>query len=99
MAKELFIDMTNNSIVLLVQDDIMLHQKIVKTNKNLVDIFDETIDNFLKELNFTYSDLSKVFFINGPGTFTGVRIINIFIKTLKMINKNVEIHEMDFLRF
>ena len=40
------------------------------------------IDSGLKELNLTLNDIDKVFVVNGPGSFTGIRVGVTVAKTI-----------------
>ena len=58
----------------LVQDDVILAEKVFEGSKNHAGNSVYQIDLLLKEQNLKISDLSNVYCGFGPGSYTGVRI-------------------------
>lgn len=71
----LFIDTSCNDVsIALVRDNIIL-SSITKTLPNQHSIYTTSyIDKVLKEAKLEANDIDKIMVVNGPGSFTGVRI-------------------------
>lgn len=54
-------------------------------------------NKILEEETLTYNDINKIYIINGPGSFTGLRVGVIFAKTLSM-ELNIDIVPVDLLK-
>ena len=70
----LFIDTSFSSLVVgLIKDDKIHERRIESLNEHSKYLISE-IDCLFKEFNFLPKDIDKIFVINGPGSFTGIRI-------------------------
>ncbi len=52
-------------------------------SEKLIDIF----DMFLAEQNLSYNDLENIVVVVGPGSFTGVRTVCLFVNTINFVTK------------
>lgn len=89
--KNLFIDTASNKVIVAVFDD-----------NNIINVYDEEnghdlstrifsiIDKVLKGANVVPSELDTIYVVNGPGSFTGVRIGVTIAKTMAWsLNKKI----------
>lgn len=81
----------------LISNDLIIKTKFLKLNKNLTNILVEFIDLFLKENNIKKTNLEKLYLINGPGSFTSVKLISIFSNVFKTISNNINLYCLDSL--
>lgn len=79
----LFIDTHGSSVVLVLFKDgkVLCNKTSLTNNKHSVATF-PLIEELFKENNLDVHDLSQILVVNGPGSFTGVRIAVTIAKTL-----------------
>lgn len=81
--KSLFIDTHDSEIVIgLFEDDKLLDSRRKFSSRNHSDFTMPMIDDILKSNNITVHDLNEILVVNGPGSFTGVRLGVTIAKTL-----------------
>ena len=79
----LYIDTSSNYLNVALLDDITLIDKLsVLFEKDLSKYSLKNIDNLLKMNNILYCDIKKIIVVNGPGSFTGIRIGLTIAKTI-----------------
>lgn len=98
----LFID-THDEIINI----ILFNNGIIKSRKEIVSNMKHSvltmpaIDNILKENNLNADDLDEIIVVNGPGSFTGVRIgvtiAKTFAYSLKIPIKTIDVLKMKSL--
>lgn len=73
--KNLLIDTTTSNITVAVLDGVsilnLFHEKI---ENDISSHIMQVIDDCLKKSNLTIQKIDKIFVVNGPGSFTGIRI-------------------------
>lgn len=73
--KYLFIDTSSSFLnIALISDSNILFKHIEETKNDMSSKIVDVIDKKLKELNISINEINKIFVVNGPGSFTGVRI-------------------------
>lgn len=73
--KTLFIDTSLSSLVIgLVEDNKLLSSKFIVLNNDLSINAIPYIDVLLREANLKPEQIDKIMIVNGPGSFTGIRI-------------------------
>jgi len=70
-----------NLVLALFQDDVLLEQKILESNKHSENTI-PLLEELLKKHSLFVSDLKEIIVIEGPGSFTGVRIGIVIAKVL-----------------
>ena len=70
----LFIDTHYTKLHLALFQDEVVIEEIVKEGEKLTEYFIFTIQELLEKKHITIDDLSGIIVVNGPGSFTGVRI-------------------------
>lgn len=71
----LFIDTcSSNLIISIIKNMEMIYYFNEKNDTNLSSKVMPIIDGAFKETNLTIKDINKIFIVNGPGSFTGIRV-------------------------
>lgn len=84
----LFIDTSNDDLIVSVLKDNKIINKLEKHCKNEHSIYTVSyIDELLKSCNLLPNDVDNIMVVNGPGSFTGVRIGVTVAKTYAYILK------------
>ena len=79
----LFLDGSDKTFTIgIVKDEITLYSKTYDTQNNLAQSMFIYLDEALKEVNIDITEIEKIYCTNGPGSFTGIRIVLTFAKTL-----------------
>ncbi|WP_342269098.1 tRNA (adenosine(37)-N6)-threonylcarbamoyltransferase complex dimerization subunit type 1 TsaB [Spiroplasma endosymbiont of Aspidapion aeneum] len=92
MVRDLFIDTTNNCILLIYEEDNIIIDTYFENNLTKVsDIVNQKIDDLLEKNKTRLRDINNFFVVKGPGTFTGVKVGITVAKTCKMLNNNIRI--------
>lgn len=79
----LFIDTHDKNVLIVLFKDGKIFNKIdLETKNKHSEVAMTTIDKILNESNIDVSDLSDIIVVNGPGSFTGVRIAVTIAKTM-----------------
>ncbi|MFA6777915.1 MAG: tRNA (adenosine(37)-N6)-threonylcarbamoyltransferase complex dimerization subunit type 1 TsaB [Bacilli bacterium] len=79
----LFISTYNEKVIIgiLEKDKLILKKEVISNRSHSLTLV-PTIDAIIKEVNITLKDLQEIIVINGPGSFTGVRLGVTVAKTL-----------------
>jgi tRNA threonylcarbamoyladenosine biosynthesis protein TsaB len=73
--KTLFIDTTSEIYnISIFQENCLLNEKKGFSNQDLSKNLVEIVNSLLKECNFVADDVDKIVVIDGPGSFTGIRM-------------------------
>ena len=97
--KYLFIDTSTSFFTLsILTDDEILYNHYIESKNDVASKVIPTLDKALTELNLEIKDIDKIFVINGPGSFTGVRIGVTVAKTIAWA-KNIPIIPISSLEF
>lgn len=86
--RTLFIDTSCDDLVVAILEDDKLISKLERSCKNEHSIYTVSyIDKLLKSCNLLANDIDNIMVVNGPGSFTGVRIGVSIAKTYAYILK------------
>ena len=93
----LFIDTHDEEVkIIIFKDGTILDKKILKSSMNHSVMTMPIIDEILKSNNLKPSDIQEILVVNGPGSFTGVRIGVTIAKTFAYL-LNIPIKAIDVL--
>lgn len=98
--KYLFIDTSSSYInIVIISDDKILFNHHEKVDKDMSNKIIPIIDNGFKSCPFELKDINKIIVVNGPGSFTGVRIGVTVAKTIAWSLKIdiISISSLEFL--
>ncbi|WP_339022599.1 tRNA (adenosine(37)-N6)-threonylcarbamoyltransferase complex dimerization subunit type 1 TsaB [Spiroplasma endosymbiont of Crioceris asparagi] len=96
----LFIDTTNFKVILILEkDNEVLDKLFLENEKRISDHISNTINQLLKKHNLTLKDLNNIYLAKGPGSYTGVRVGVAFSKTLMILNKKIKVFSISSLVF
>ncbi len=84
---KLFISTATDKIYLMTFTDEMIIEKKVFQGKNN---HTETLYKLIEEMNINFDELTQIYVVNGPGSYTGLRVGVIYAKTVAML-KGVEV--------
>lgn len=93
-----FIDTTTNKIRLaLLNNSHELIDKFEKeTNKNMTDLLVEVIQSFLNKNNVKeLSMIDKIYVVNGPGSFTSIKLSSIIANLIKNFYSKIRLYYID----
>lgn len=93
----LLIDVCMNDCAFVIFNNNQYEKKFYHTDKNLVDIMNDVLDDFMNKINVKYVDINKIYLIYGPGSFTGVRAGLNLAKTIISVFPNIQLHVIDSL--
>lgn len=93
----LMIDVCTNDCAFVIFNNQKCEKIFYHTNKNLIDIMNDVLNDLIKKMNINYSDIDKIYLIYGPGSFTGVRAGMNLAKTIISIFPNIELFIIDSL--
>ncbi len=96
----LFIDTSSSYInIAIIEDDKILFNHHEKVDKDMSNKIIPIINSGFNQCNFDIKDINKIFIVNGPGSFTGVRIGVTVAKTIAWsLNTDViPISSLEFL--
>jgi tRNA A37 threonylcarbamoyladenosine modification protein TsaB len=78
----LFLDTTQKHCHLaILKNDNFIKTRSVPVNNNLTDIVVEHINQLLNECEIDKKNIGCLYFLNGPGSFTGIRVATLIAKT------------------
>lgn len=81
---------TSNMLVSIIQDNIILYEYHEKIITDMSSKIMPVIDKGFKEVNLKLNDIDKIFIVNGPGSFTGIRVGVTIAKTIAWaLNKEI----------
>ncbi len=97
---KLFIDTTQNycNIALINSRNQILDTYQELTNNNMTDVVVERISYILDKNKVSKNEIDSIYFLIGPGSFTGCRVGYIIVNTWANI-KHIKIYTMDSLLF
>lgn len=89
--KYLFLDTSSEELVIAISDDNhIIEQRNLQAMNNYSKYALVELETIFKQSNLNPNDIDKLFIVNGPGSFTGVRIGVAIIKTYAWsLNKTV----------
>lgn len=77
----LFISSATDKIYLMLFEDEKIYKKVIHQGKNN---HTETIYDLIDEMEILSEDINRIYVVNGPGSYTGLRVGVIFAKTYAM---------------
>ena len=93
----LYIDTHMEYLVLgLIKNEKLLAKKVLKSNKHSEHTIN-LLNEIMTENNLDFADLSEIIVINGPGSFTGVRI-GVVIAKIIGYTKNIKVKPISYLQ-
>ncbi len=96
---KLFIDTSNKYLILGLIND---KNKVVDffkylSNKDLVSKTNKNIQVFLNKNKVKLNDITDFYITTGPGSYTGLKIAYNVVKTIKLVNKDINVYTADSL--
>ena len=97
--KILFIDTSTLYLnIAIIEDDKIIFNHKEKVEKDMSSKIIPIIDSGFKKCSFNIKDINKIFVVNGPGSFTGVRIGVTVAKTIAW-SLNIDLIPLSSLEF
>lgn len=71
----LFLDSCDKKIIVaLLKDNKLIYKKMEENDNHLSEKFLPMIKEAMDEVNYTLNDIARIYIVNGPGSFTGIRV-------------------------
>lgn len=71
----LFLDSCDKKIIVaLLKDNKLIYSKIEENDNHLSERFLPMIKDALDEVEYSLNDVNRIYIVNGPGSFTGIRV-------------------------
>ncbi|MCH8518624.1 hypothetical protein LAT59_02595 [Candidatus Gracilibacteria bacterium] len=94
---KLFLDAVSTcGRVVLLDDGVKISEDILSLSGNESSLLPSRVFSFLKENTITASELSHIYVVHGPGSFTGIRSICLFVNTLAYIYPQLTLTPLSF---
>ena len=95
--RSLFIDTSSfNVTVAIIEDNKIVANFYDKVSDDMASKIFPIIDDLFKKLDFEIKDINKIYVVNGPGSFTGVRI-GVTIAKVLASQLNIDIYPISSL--
>ena len=94
---ELFIDTHYQELVLVLFKDGKIFDKKIRKDGKHSEYFISLLQELLEQNSVTFDDLSGIIVINGPGSFTGVRI-GVVVAKMISYSKNIPLKALSYLQ-
>lgn len=92
----LFIDTHSSKLHLALLVDGIVKREIIRDDREHSTYFVSLLDEIMKLEGLSFEDLSDIILINGPGSFTGVRL-GVVVAKLISYTKDIPIHTITYL--
>ena len=94
---KLLIDGSLNYLELLLinENNKVARSFFVLQNKNLTDILVNSIDEFLQKNNVDKNMIHELLIVNGPGSFTSIKLVSVFANTWKQFYPSVTLKQIN----
>ena len=92
----LFIDTHSSKLHLALLVDGVVKREIIRDDREHSTYFVSLLDEIMKLEGLSFEDLSDIILINGPGSFTGVRL-GVVVAKLISYTKDIPIHTITYL--
>ena len=96
--KYLFIDASENITHIQTGSEINFSAKNIDTNRDFAAKITDICDNMLREAGWEQKDLTHLVVCTGPGSLTGLRVADGFLRTLAML-LNIPLLGIDLFRW
>lgn len=97
--KSLFIDTSSfNITVAIIDNDKIVAKYYDRVDDDMASKIFPIIDSLISNINFEIKDINKVYVVNGPGSFTGVRI-GVTIAKVLASQLNIDIYPISSLEY
>ena len=97
--RSLFIDTSSfNITVAIIENDCVVAKYYDKVDDDMAAKIFPIIDSLFSKLDFKIKDINKVYVVNGPGSFTGVRI-GVTIAKVLASQLNIDIYPISSLEY
>lgn len=94
---KLLIDGSLNYLELLLinENNKVARSFFVLQNKNLTDILVNSVDEFLQKNNVDKNMIHELLIVNGPGSFTSIKLVSVFANTWKQFYPSVTLKQIN----
>lgn len=85
--------------IALIKDEQIFDSTMVVLDKNLTKKLNPTIEEMVKKHFLSYQDISAIYVVRGPGSFTSIKLISLFANTFKFVHKRVKLYSINTLNW
>lgn len=100
MAKALLLNVNSKyALYVSLQDMEVTGYFLRETNQELTSFFVESLQSFCEIHHCNPNEIESLYFVNGPGSFTNIRLSTLLVKTLLTLHPSLQIKQTDLLTF
>lgn len=100
MTKALLLNVNSKYALYVSFEDMELTGYFLReTNQELTSFFVESLQSFCQIHHCNPNEIEYLYFVNGPGSFTNIRLSTLLVKTLLTLHPHLQIKETDLLTF
>ena len=100
MTKALLLNVNSKYALYVSLEDLELTGYFLReTNQELTSFFVESLQSFCQIHHCNPTEINFLYFVNGPGSFTNIRLSTLLVKTLLTLHSHLQIKETDLLTF
>ncbi|MBO7085475.1 hypothetical protein J6W20_06310 [bacterium] len=100
MTKALLLNVNSKYALYVSFEDMELTGYFLReTNQELTSFFVESLQSFCQIHHCNPIEIEYLYFVNGPGSFTNIRLSTLLVKTLLTLHPHLQIKETDLLTF
>ncbi len=96
----LFLDTSNKYLIIILENNNKIIDNIfIDGDRKHTEQTIEKIEELFQKNNINWNLIKNIYTTSGPGSYTGVRVGLTIAKTIKIINKSINIYEINSLYF
>ncbi len=100
MKKSLLLNVNSKyALYVSLEDNTVTGYFLRETNQELTSFFIESLQSFCQVHHCNPNEIDCLYFVNGPGSFTNIRLSTLLVKTLMTLHPNLLVKSTDLLTF
>ena len=100
MTKSLLLNVNSKyALYVSLEDMSMTGYFLRETKQELTSFFVEALQSFCEIHHCNPNEIDCLYFVNGPGSFTNIRLSTLLVKTLMTLHNNLQVKQTDLLTF
>ena len=100
MKKALLLNVNSKyALYVSLEDNAVTGYFLRETNQELTSFFVESLQSFCQIHHCNPNEIDCLYFVNGPGSFTNIRLSTLLVKTLMTLHNDLQVKTTDLLTF